>query len=119
MKFQLSPQVTIEARCTDDFLSLLTDEERDDFYQCLACQDIVVKHVADQIIDGWTENGSYGSKTCGASITPTCELDIASRRIAEASSDIAKSEIDALKREMARVQKRLDQANDELHRMGR
>ena len=115
MKFKLSDTVTIEAKHPEDFLCLLDESELDDFYQCLACQDEIIKHVADQIVDGWTENGSCGSKVCGVNATPSTSLDEQVRRISKQSSEVAKDEISKLERELIKTKEDLRKANEKLY----
>ncbi len=69
----------------------------------LACHDAIIQDVADQIISGWTEDCSHGSRECVSSPDPHTPLDAAIRRVAKASSDVAQAEIERLERELART----------------
>ncbi len=64
--------------------------------ETLACDDDIIKHVADQLLGGWTENGYHGGKVGDAN--PSTPLDIARQRIALGCGDIAKETIEALQR---------------------
>lgn len=44
----------------------LPKDQRADFLQSLACQDEVIAHVVDQMMTGYTENGSCGGEVIGA-----------------------------------------------------
>jgi len=118
MKFKLSDTVTIDAVHPEDFLCLLDENELDYFYQCLACQEEIIKHVADQIVDGWTENGSHGSKICGVNAIPSTSLDESIRRIAKQSSEISNNEILKLETELLRTKEDLRKANNTLDMIG-
>lgn len=101
----------------ESLLDAMSDESKMHLIERLSCEDVVIKHVIDQIVDGLTENCSSGSRLCGTSEEVYLPLDIAARRIAEASSDIAAKEIDALKRELKRTKERLDEAYQDLDRV--
>lgn len=101
----------------ESLLDAMPDESKMHLIERLSCEDVVIKHVVDQIVDGLTENWCSGSRLCGTSEEVYLPLDIAARRIAEASSDIAAKEIDALKRELKRTKERLDEAYQDLDRV--
>lgn len=98
-------------------LDAMSDQAKLDLVERLAVEDVVIKHVVDQIVEGLTENGYAGSRLCGSSIEPTLPLDIAHRRIAEASSEIARAEIEGLKRELERTTKSLAAAYSDLEKL--
>lgn len=92
MKIEIKEgKVTIDAY---ELIDNFSGEEKLKLIECLACQNEIIKHVADQIISGWTENGWHGSK--GYSETPFTELDKARRFVAENSGELAKKEIQKL-----------------------
>ena len=85
----------------------------------LACTDEVITYVAQQIIDGWTEQGSHGS---AGSVQPEPHpggLDWAIREVSMRSGFIAAKEIlrlqEALKHEQEKNQK-ADEENAKLRR---
>lgn len=100
-------------------LDAMSDQAKLDLVERLAVEDVVIKHVVDQIVEGLTESCYGGSRLCGSSVEPTLPLDIAHRRIAEASGEIAKAEIDSLKRELERTTKSLAEAYSELEKLHR
>lgn len=67
--------------------------------ESVACNDDVIRHVADQILAGWTENGSCGATYVEAE--PRCALSIARRRVALGAGDVAALEIRELTRRVA------------------
>jgi len=68
----------------------------------------VIQAVVDQIVDGWTELGSHGFRSnC---MEPANALDKIRRRLAEASSEIAKDEIETLKQLVVQAEKSRDEA---------
>ncbi|PNG11902.1 hypothetical protein [Stutzerimonas stutzeri] len=98
-------------------LDAMSDEAKLELVERLAIEDVVIKHVVDQLVEGLTENCYAGSRLCGSSVEPSLPLDIAHRRIAEASGDIASAEIASLKRELASTAERLRSAYAELDRL--
>ena len=77
----------------------MTEAEILDLADSLSCKDEIIKNVADQIIGGCTELGSWGF-TCGPLPLPGTPLDEAQRRIAKTAGDVAKREIERLEREL-------------------
>lgn len=78
----------------DIFLGLV-DADKDEFIDRIACEDGVIKCVADQIITGWTEMDSHGA-TGPVSANPCTALDVAIREVAKRSGETAKAEIERL-----------------------
>lgn len=87
-KFQFSLQ---------DVLEKLPDDRKVALIEALSCEDAIIKHIMDQVLDSCTENGWHGGRSSG-NVTPFTPIDIARRRIAESSSKVAAEEIAALKR---------------------
>jgi hypothetical protein len=83
----------------------------------LACQGDVVKYVTQQILDGQTENNWYSGRSIGASATAWTGLDWACREVAKRSGEVAKAEIEALERALAKSEKRYsDLLSEQQHR---
>lgn len=85
-----------------ELLSSLTGEDRIAAIDDLSCDDEIIKHVTDQLLEGWTEDGSSGSSGFPARAdsereTPLCA---ARRRIAEGANEVAKAEIERLCRSL-------------------
>lgn len=78
-----------------EILDRMDAESKRNLVQHLACDDDIVRHVCDQVCDGWTEDGWHGT-TSGPCVEPWTPLDIMARKIAEKSSEIAAREIKRL-----------------------
>ena len=62
LEFDSSGRIIIDPFLLLNYAIVCAEEDiRDNILQSLACDERVIKHIADQIIDGWTENGSHGS----------------------------------------------------------
>lgn len=85
-----------------DLISELGKEHRAAIIDALACTDEVINEVANQIIDGWTTEGSHAGRTYGGNPDATFGIDGARMRIAKASSEIAAAEIEQLKKQIDR-----------------
>lgn len=85
-----------------DLLDNVREGDLDEFLESISCNDKVIKHVTDQILDKWTENCYSGGVACTADADPRWGLDKAWREVAKRSGEVAKREIerleDALKR---------------------
>ena len=69
-----------------DLLGSLTGEQSLQLIEQLSCSESVIKHVADQLLEGWTENGYHGSISSG--LTPSTEICAARDKIAKGAGDI-------------------------------
>jgi hypothetical protein len=86
-------QLTIDI---SDLLDSLSPEDKIELIETLACQDTIIKHVADQILTGWTENCYSGGTSY--SIEGHTPLDLARKRVIELAPEVAREEIERLKR---------------------
>lgn len=86
-----------------DAIKYVPAEQMPDLIETLSCDDVIIKHVTDQILEGWTENFCSGGSCVSAQAFPKTGLDYARREIAKRSGEIAKEEIEKLERELARV----------------
>lgn len=105
-----------------DLHGLLMDvchEKKIELIESLACDDAIIKHVADQIIFRWTENSYSGGSCCTipADASRGCPLDEAWRRVAKASGDVAKVEIERLERGLEQRDKQIADLHDELRKI--
>lgn len=89
-----------------NLLSSVPPEMKVEMVESLACDDDIIKHVTAQILDGWTQSGYYGSKSCGAHEDPAIGLDWAVRQVSKRSSEVAKKEIERLEAELQRANQR-------------
>ena len=76
--------------------------------ESLSCSDTVINHVMDQVLEGCTENGFSGGWSTGYNEP----LQIYRKRIAECSSDVAKSQMAELDRQIERLKKERDNYRD-------
>ena len=76
----------------------------------LACDDAVIRYVADQILNGYTESGSHGSTCCSAGDEPYTPLDQARARVVTGADEVARREIDRLRAELQAVRGYYEQA---------
>lgn len=88
-------QITIDLNW---LLSALSDDQRRELIDSLSCEESVIADVSAQLLDGWTERASHGPRSCSAEVEPTNAIDKARRAIAMRSSDVAREEIEDLKR---------------------
>lgn len=97
-----------------DICKCLPKEDKLKIIESLACDDDLIRHVTDQIVEGMTENGYYGSSYCIPSPEPYLPLDAARRKVAKGSSEVAKNEIERLEKELKRVNDNYQQQSLEL-----
>ena len=109
MKLQITPYLAIELTEPNELIELISDEDKVDFMQSLACDDIIIKHVTDQLIDGCTKGGYHGSSVWSSESEPSTPLDIARRAIAKSYSKFALDEITSLESSL----KRSNESKDE------
>lgn len=102
----------------------IPDDEKVSLIETLSCQDSVIKHVTDQILDGWTERGFYGSIACTAIDDPVFGLDWACRQVAKRAGEVAAKEIkrleDALRHSESQLREfyiRIDKDRSERERL--
>jgi hypothetical protein len=94
-------------------LEAMTDEAKIELIESLSCHEAVIKHVADQLIHGCTENGHSGSKVFAWDDDYATQN--AKNRIAESSDRIAQDRIKELECYMENADKRILELNDELY----
>jgi len=76
---------------------LMSGEEKVKLIESLSCEDAIIKHVADQLLDKWTENSYCGSTGWGES-QPRTPIDVARREIAKRAGGVAKREVEDMER---------------------
>lgn len=94
--------LTKDRRITIDLgwlLGAMTDEQKREIADSLACEDSIIEDVAAQLITGWTEAASHGATSYDAS-APSTPLSIARRKVALAAGDVAATEIAELVRQL-------------------
>ncbi len=85
-----------------DLLDNIREEDLSEFLESISCNDKVIKHVTDQIIDKWTENVYSGSSNITASAEVYFGLDKAWREVAIRSGEVAKRESERLEEALRR-----------------
>lgn len=83
----------------------MPDEDKIKLIEELSCEDAIIKHVVDQILDGWTENVYHGAILVTASSNPKKGLDYAMREVAKRSGEVAAKEIKRLEEALAEANK--------------
>jgi hypothetical protein len=115
----------IQGKLQVDFHEMLQSLEGEDRLAAiddLSCNDEIIKHVTDQLLDGWTEGGSSGSSyfPSRADVDRETPLCAARRRIANGANEVAKAEIERLCRTINFYEeaeaKRLKEAQEEFYR---
>jgi hypothetical protein len=105
-----------------DLLQYVDKETKLEMIESLSCDDTIIKHVTEQIINKWTENCYSGGSNCTASSEVHLGLDWAWREVAKRSGDVAKREIERLEEAIRYKDERyleLLQENRELRSYGR
>jgi hypothetical protein len=99
-----------------ELLENVVPEKRVEMIESLACDDEIIRHVADQIIHRWTENSCSGGSNCTipADSEKGTPLDHAWRRVAKASSDVAKDQIERLERGLAQRDEQISTLHKEI-----
>lgn len=106
MKLQVTPYLSIDLTEPSELIELISDEDKLHFMQSLSCDDIIIKHVADQLVHGCTEDGYHGSLGGGNTSEPSTPLDVAKREISKSYSDFVRKEITSLENELKRQEAR-------------
>jgi hypothetical protein len=94
-------------------LECAKDETRVELIESLSCDEAVIKHVVDQILDGWTENMFAGTTACGQNAKPMYALDIARREVSKRSSEVAKKTIEDLEQTIERQKQTIRKYEEE------
>lgn len=108
MKLQVTNYLAIELTEPNELLELMSEDDKLHFMQSLSSHEIIIKHVADQIISGCTEDGYSGSYSSVES-KPHTALQTAVRDISINSGEIARKEIESLQRALAAAEKARDE----------
>lgn len=92
-----------------DCLRSLSAEQRLQCIEDLSCDEEILKHVTDQLVDNYTAGGYSGGSiiTAPADSARGTALDHALRRLAKASSTIAERQINKLEQALTRSEKRV------------
>lgn len=100
-----------------DLFESMSEESKLTFLESLSCDSFVIKCVTDQILEGCTENGSFGF-TGAAESDPKYGLDYARRRVALEVGGVAKKEIERLQESLKRKELEVDALYTKLSNRG-
>lgn len=101
----------------NDLLRHISDEDKTELFQHIACDDQVIRDVTAQLLDGWTEAGWHGAKSYEAHadtvnvIVPA--INAGRREIAKRSGEVAKAEIEALEKTLKASEARVRELEEE------
>jgi hypothetical protein len=98
-----------------DLIADLPAEERGRIIDALACSEEVINEVVNQILDGWTTEGSHASRGSGGNAEATYGIDGARMRIAKLSGKIAEDEIENLRKQIIRERESAQRGWDAYH----
>jgi hypothetical protein len=100
----------------EELLKSIPESERTQLAEILACDSDVVKFVAQQILDGQTENGYYSGVCCTAhsDVSNCLGLDWACREVAKRAGDTAAREIRRLESALKFAEERIVDLNNRL-----
>lgn len=114
-------KVTISRGCLSvdlyDLMGELDTEQRAKVIDALACREEVITEVANQIIDGFTSEGSHAPMGWGGNAEATYGIDGARMRIAKASSEISAREIEQMADKLRRTEARINEGWKAYHEL--
>lgn len=90
-----------------DLLDSVSAESKVELIESLSCDEAILKHVVDQILDGWTENAYHGSEACTVESKPRYSLDFARREISKRAGEVAKTVVESLEKSLAAAERRI------------
>jgi hypothetical protein len=100
-----------------ELIEYLPKEKLLEFMETYACHDVIIKHVADQILEGWTENMCCGGTAYPVPANPQYGLDRAIREISKNSSELAKEEIGKLEAALLQRDEHIQKLNEENYKL--
>lgn len=100
----------------DDLLHSLNTNQQRLIVDSLACQDDIIKDVADQIFQGWTDTCSHGGISCTAQADARFGLDYAMRLFATHASELAEKEIKRLEGALRTSEKEVQELRELVYR---
>ncbi len=94
----------------------MSDESKLRIAEQLSCDDVIIKHVTDQIFDGSTENGYNGSERCDQQHLGT-PLQDARERVRKEGNRLLVEELARLRRELENRRGYMDQGWNKYHEL--
>ncbi len=101
----------------NDIFDSVPSESIPELIERLSCSELIIKHVADQLLEGWTENGYHGSISSG--LNPSTEICIARDKIAKGANDVAVARIKELERAVESAESLTNAGWDAYHKLNR
>lgn len=101
----------------EDIFDNLPSDSITELIERLSCSEQVIKYVADQLLEGWTENGYHGS--IGRCLVPSTELEIARGKIEKGAGDIATKRIAELESLVKSAESSTQAAWDAYHKLNK
>lgn len=98
-----------------DFLDSLSDEKSIELAESLSCQDAVIKHVTDQLFDGYTENGCHGSKRGGDN--PSTQLELSQEKVRKLGNRLLIKEVKRLRGKLEDKNSHFESGWNEYHKL--
>ena len=99
-----------------ELMDLMSADDKRKLADTLSCEDSIIEDVASQILDGWTEAGSHGAKG-GGEPDPHYPLGKARREVALRAGDVARQEIEDLRRSLIWSKEREEEYRDAYFRL--
>lgn len=98
-----------------EFLDSLSDEKSIELAESLSCQNAVIKHVTDQLFDGYTENGCHGAKVYGD--LPTTQLELSQEKVRKLGNRLLIKEVERLRRRLEDKNNHYESGWNEYHKL--
>lgn len=98
-----------------EFLDSLSDEKSIELAESLSCQDVVIKHVTDQLFHGCTENGYHGTKRFG--VEPSTQLELSQEKIRKLGNRLLIKEVDRLRSKLEDKSNHYESGWNEYHKL--
>lgn len=99
-----------------DIFDSTSDRFKLELMERLSCEDVIIKHVIDQVFNGCTENGYSGSEVIDSQRVSS-ELQKARERIRQQGNNLLVKEINRLREQLENRCKYQDNGWNEYHKL--
>lgn len=99
-----------------DIFDSTSDRFKLELMERLSCEDVIIKHVMDQVFNGETENGYSGSEVIDSQRIGS-ELQKARERIRQQGNNLLVKEINRLREQLENRHKYQDNGWNEYHKL--
>lgn len=117
MKIKIDSECNLSVNLFD-LLEEAPDEKLPKLAVALAVQDPVIDAVVEQLLDGFTEDGSRGYVSVVAAASPSGAIERARRRIAAQAGEVAAREMRRLEEALRSAEEREARLQRRLHTAG-